>query len=94
MKWPKPFDPGEFITLKEALAIVGDQGNRIAELEHAMCDCRHRLAALSMGTEGQTRKMVSEAAVILTLALAGCDTYDQETRAQHSPSDESEGVKS
>ncbi len=89
-KQAKPFDPAEFMTLEEALAVAEEQGERIAELERAMCDCRNRLGHLSMGADGQMRKMVSEAAVVLTLALAGCDTYDQETRPQRSPSEESE----
>lgn len=80
MKQAKPFDPAEFMTLREALAVIEQQGERITELERAMCDCRHRLGHLSMGADGQMRKMVSEAAVVLTLALAGGDTYDKEAK--------------
>ncbi len=80
MKHAKPFDPAEFMTLKEALAVAGGQAERIVELERAMCDCRHRLGMLSMGTEGQVRKMIGEAAGVLTLALT----------AQRSPSEEGE----
>ena len=60
---------------------------RVEELERAMCECRHRLMTLSAFVEGQERRCISEAVDVLTLALAGCDTYDDELNlhAQHSP---------